>query len=101
MINLSIEHCNIVNQILDARLPGREVMAFGSRTTGGAKPYSDLDIAIMGDDPFDLRTMALLKDAFAESDLPFRVDVVQWCKISPEFKKVIQPHLECIHKAAS
>lgn len=100
MINLSIEQRNIINRILDARLPGREAMAFGSRATSSAKPYSDLDIAIMGDEPFDLRTMALLKDAFAESDLPFRVDVVQWCKISPEFKKIIQSQLQCIHKAA-
>jgi len=34
-------------------------------------------------------------------DLPFRVDVVQWCKISTEFKKVIQPQLQSIKAALS
>ena len=87
MIDISIEHKNIIRQILDEYIPDRKVMAFGSRTTPESKPYSDLDLAIMGDETVDLGTLALLKDAFAESDLPFRVDVVQWCRTSPEFKK--------------
>lgn len=94
MLDISTEQRDMVIRILDAHLPGREAMVFGSRATGSAKPYSDLDIAIMGDEPFDFRTQAFLKDTFAESDLPLGVDVVQWCKISPEFKKVIQPQLQ-------
>lgn len=71
-------------------------MVFGSRTSPTSKPYADLDLAIMGDEPVGLRTLALLKDAFAESDLSFRVDILQWCRTSPEFRKVIEPHLQSI-----
>lgn len=100
MIEISEEQFNIVCQILDNYLPGREVMAFGSRATNTAKLYSDLDIAIMGTDQVNFLTLALLKDAFSESNLPFRVDILQWCKINPEFKKVIQSQLQVIHKAS-
>jgi predicted nucleotidyltransferase len=100
MIDISEKQFSIIRQILDTFLPEREVMVFGSRTTNNTKPYSDLDIVIMGINPVDFRTLALLKDAFAESDLPFRIDVLQWCKINPEFKRVILPQLEIIKKAS-
>ena len=99
MIKISKEQLKIVNEILDDYLPTREVMAFGSRAADTSKPYSDLDIAVMGSDPVNFETLALLKDAFSESDLPFRVDILQWCRINPEFKKVIQSQLQVIHKA--
>ncbi len=98
MIKIPKEQLEIVCEILDDYLPTREVMAFGSRTTDTAKPYSDLDLAVMGEKPVDFNTLALLKDAFSESDIPFRVDILQWSRINPEFKKTIQPQLKIIHK---
>ena len=96
MIDILPEQQNIIRRILDQYIPDRKVMVFGSRTSPASKPYSDLDLAIMGDEPVELRTLALLKDAFAESDLSFRVDILQWCRTSPEFRKVIEPHLQSI-----
>jgi len=96
MIEISPEQKTIITQILDEYIPDRKVMVFGSRTSPVSKPYSDLDLAIMGDEPVELRTLALLKNAFAESDLAFRVDVLQWCRTSPEFRKVVEPHLRPI-----
>ncbi|MCD6310901.1 MAG: hypothetical protein J7M11_00360 [Elusimicrobia bacterium] len=40
-----------------------------------------------------------LKEDFEESDLPFRVDVLDWNRISDEFKKVISKQYEIIQKA--
>ncbi len=98
MNDISTEQENTIRQILDEFIPSRKVMVFGSRISPAAKPYSDLDLAIMGDEPVELSTLALLKDAFAESDLSFRVDVLQWCRTSPEFKKVMEPQLQPIHR---
>ena len=89
MVDISEEHLTIIRQILKRHIPHREVKALGSRTTGNVKPYSDLDLAVMGDKPLDLKTLALLKDDFCESDLPFRIDIIQWANTSPEFKKTI------------
>ncbi|HEC02934.1 MAG TPA: nucleotidyltransferase domain-containing protein [Phycisphaerales bacterium] len=99
MIDISPEQKDIIHKILEEHIPDRKVMAFGSRTSPEPKSYSDLDLAIMGDKVVDFGTLALLKDAFAESDLPFRVDLIQWCRTSPEFRKVIEPQLKPIDQS--
>lgn len=82
----------LVRRILTAWLPGREVRLFGSRARGTPKPYSDLDLVIMGDTPTDLSTLGQLQEAFASSDLPWRVDVVDWATTSAEFRAHITTH---------
>lgn len=77
-IDLAPEHLAVVKDILGMHVPGRRVVAFGSRVTGTAKPYSDLDLCVMGDAPLGLGLMADLRNAFAGSPLPFRVDIVEW-----------------------
>ena len=56
---------------------------FGSRATGRARPYSDLDILISSPVPLDWRARADLQDAFEASNLPFRVDVVEESRLAP------------------
>jgi len=80
----------IVRDLLRRHVPGREVWAFGSRVKGTARPYSDLDLVLLGDQPLPLSTMADLADDFTESDLPFKVDLVDWATTSPRFRKVIE-----------
>lgn len=59
MIDLLPRHLELVKKILEAHLPRVEVKVFGSRATGKAQPYSDLDL-------------------------------VDWNRVSPSFRKVIQ-----------
>jgi type I restriction enzyme S subunit len=80
----------IVRGILDRHVPAREVWAFGSRAKAAAKPFSDLDLAILGDKPLTLSTLAELADDFSESDLPFKVDIVDWATTGERFRKVIE-----------
>jgi uncharacterized protein len=56
---------------------------FGSRATGRARPYSDLDILITSPAPLDWRARADLQDAFEASNLPFRVDVIEEARLAP------------------
>ncbi len=84
------EEWAIVSGILRAFLPGREIWAFGSRATGTAKPYSDLDLALIGETPLPLDTLAALREAFSESDLPWKVDLVDWATTNATFRKVIE-----------
>jgi predicted nucleotidyltransferase len=58
-------------------VPEREVRAFGSRVTGRAWRYSDLDLVIMGAEPLPALTLARLRADFEDSDLPVRVDVLE------------------------
>lgn len=76
-IALLPEEWAIVSEILGRHLPGREVWAYGSRATARLlKKYSDLDLAIEGP-PLSLPERSALVEAFDESALPFKVDIVE------------------------
>ncbi len=83
-------HRAIVHNILQQWVPQHEVWAFGSRAKGAAKPHSDLDLAVISDQPLGWVVLARLSDAFAESDLPWRVDVVDWATTSEAFRQIIE-----------
>ena len=74
-----------VQSVLRAAAPAHEAFAFGSRVRRSSdqkplKPHADLDIALRGE-PLRPDAMFTLRDAFSESDLPFRVDVVMQCDL--------------------
>lgn len=82
----------IVLDILARHVPGVEVWAFGSRARGTAKPHSDLDLAVIAGQPLPLAQGAALAEAFAESDLPWRVDIVDWATTGEAFRRLIEHH---------
>lgn len=88
-IDVSAPAWHAVLDALARHVPGREVRVMGSRVNGRAKPFSDLDLVIMGDEPLDLRTLGQMRDAFAESNLPFAVDIVEWASASDAFRRII------------
>ena len=78
-----------VRRILQEHAPTLEVHAFGSRVAWNARETSDLDLALMTDEPLSIDRTAALRSAFTESDLPFRVDIVDWATASENFRKRI------------
>ncbi len=90
MIDIRPDHLQIVQDILKKHVPEHEVWAFGSRVKWTAKQYSDLDLCVISDKPLDFGLMSDLKDAFSESDLPWKVDVVDWATTSVSFRKIIE-----------
>jgi type I restriction enzyme S subunit len=90
LIDISPENWRIVRDILQRYVPDREVWAFGSRAKWTAKEFSDLDIAVIGEESISIGLMADLREAFQESVLPFKVDVVDWAAITPSFRKVVE-----------
>ena len=89
-VDLRPDHWAIVRRALRSHVPDREVLAFGSRATWTAKDYSDLDLAIMGEEPLSLRTVSALDEALGDSDLPFKVDVVDWARTDDAFRAIIR-----------
>jgi type I restriction enzyme S subunit len=90
-IDISPEQLDIVQAILHAHLPkGTLAWAFGSRATWTAKPFSDLDLAVEGAAPLPLEIMGDLQEAFENSDLPWRVDVIDLKSVSPEFRAIVE-----------
>ena len=89
-IDLSLEDLATVTSILRRHIPELEVRAFGSRVFGKARKTSDLDLALMTDRPLELLRLADLREAFIESDLPFKVDLVDWAAASDSFRRIIE-----------
>lgn len=89
MIQLEPKHLEIVKKILN----DFKVLAyvFGSRVKNTAKNLSDLDLCLR--DNYDKTIVRKLQDAFEESDLPFKVDIVVWSELSDGFKKHIEADL--------
>ncbi len=89
MIHLEERHLRIIQSIL-AHYP-YTFYAFGSRVQGTHKPLSDLDLCSMEDIP-ELE-LFYLKEKFEESDLPFKIDIIEWNKISQRFQAIIHDQL--------
>ena len=80
-----------VRAILDAYLPPEySASAFGSRAGGKPKPWSDLDIVLDGPAALPLTVLAALAEAFDESALPWKVDIVDRHAVSEAFGKIIE-----------
>jgi predicted nucleotidyltransferase len=89
MIDLPPDQLQTVKAILAAHVPGCEVRVFGSRVNGTARKHSDLDLAVVGPEKLSSEIIEDLREAFQESDLPIRVDVLDWNAVSEPFKKII------------
>ncbi|OOF40082.1 MULTISPECIES: nucleotidyltransferase family protein [Rodentibacter] len=90
MIDIEPKHLAIVQDILRTHLTGYEVRAFGSRVKGTARKFSDLDLVVMSEEPLSLRLFAEVSEAFSESDLPYKVDVLDWATTSESFREIIE-----------
>jgi uncharacterized protein len=100
MIDLKPTHLTEVKRILREHAPGCEVRVFGSRLNGTAGKNSDLDLVLVGSKSLDWHLLENIKDTFAESDLPFIVDVLDWHTISESFQKIIEKQYEVVQKPA-
>jgi len=87
---MTAEELGMLQSIMKRYVPNYKVWAFGSRVTGTYKPYSDLDLALVGDEPISIKTRAALSDALSESALPYKVDIVDWASTSKEFQEIIE-----------
>lgn len=86
-IDITPEQRQLVCSIFATHLPDTEVWAYGSRVHWNATPSSDLDLVAFCSDKSGL---ANCRDAFAESSLPFRVDLFLWDEIPENFQDRIK-----------
>ncbi len=98
MIDLSPKNFTLVKNILAKHLKNYEVWVFGSRVKGTARNYSDLDLVVLGDERLDLQRILAAKEAFAESDLTIRVDLINWEKLADSFRRIILEKYEVIQE---
>lgn len=89
MIQLSKNQFLEILSIIDKYFSDAEIWFFGSRISGDAKKYSDLDILIKGKEKISDATMFYVRSEFAESNLPFTIDLVDWNNTTENFRELI------------
>ncbi len=76
-VQLTPAQARTVREIFDGVVAEAQVLVFGSRATGRARPFSDLDLLVVQPPRLTWAQRAELRDRFEASDLPFKVDVVE------------------------
>lgn len=91
-LKLPAHYLKAVRAILLQQVPEYEVWAYGSRVTGGSFQASDLDLALRNplDPEVPCPQLCKLREAFIESDLPIRVDVVDWARLPESFRRQVE-----------
>ena len=83
------EEMDIIINIIKNHTIKCEVLIFGSRLKGNNHPFSDLDLAFICKKGLEFKKKISLQIAFDDSDLPYRVDIVDYNNASKEFKEII------------
>jgi predicted nucleotidyltransferase len=88
--HITPDELSTVRAILTEHLPRDvRVYVFGSRAGGKPRRFSDLDLSLEGAEPLSLIEMARLREAFEESLLPWKVDLIDRAAVSPAFGRII------------
>ena len=85
-INYQTDIRKIIFRFIDPR--EYKVFIFGSRVTGQAQKFSDYDIGIQGKKMVPGYILAMAEEALEESDIPYKVDLVDLSLVSPQFREV-------------
>ena len=70
-------------------IPPVAVWAYGSRVKGTARTNSDLDLVVFTT-PEQRSVVSELKDAIAESNIPYLVDLHVWYEVPERFREIIR-----------
>ncbi len=90
-IDIRQDQLEIVKNILNRLLPDNiKVWVYGSRARWMTEDSSDLDLALEGEDKIDSQIIGEIHHEFEESDLPYKVDIVDMATIDDSFKKIIE-----------
>ena len=91
-LDLPQKYLEQVKTLLRTHVPHAEVWAYGSRVTGSGHEASDLDLVLRNPKNLLEESSVLydLKEAFTESNLPIRVDVMDWARIPASFHREIE-----------
>lgn len=88
-IQLEARHKELVSELLHDVPTEIEILIFGSRVHGTPHRSSDLDICLKGNGPLDPRFLGALEDRLRDSLLPFKVDLLDYARATPEFRAIV------------
>ena len=88
-IDITAEQRKTVVALLASHLPNTRAWVYGSRVKWTSSPKSDLDLVVFAT-PEQTGPVSNLREAFEETNLPFRVDLFVWDEVPEQFRKTIE-----------
>ena len=88
-IDITADQRKTLLALLKRHLPNIMAWVYGSRVKWTSRPQSDLDLVVFAT-PEPKRQVSELREAFEESNLPFRVDLFIWDTVPDQFRKQIE-----------
>ncbi len=100
-IDITADQRQTLVSLLDKYLPNTQAWIYGSRVNGTSRPGSDLDMVVFSP-PEQGPEVSELREAFDESNLPFRVDLFVWDEVPEIFQEEIeQGHVALVNGAGA
>ena len=94
------EYLAKIRAIIKRLCPNAVVWAYGSRVGGDAHSGSDLDLAVKDFGQTDA-SIATLKEAFEESNIPFLIDLTEFDKLPISFQQEIEKKYIVIYRGTA
>ena len=99
-IDITTDQRKTLLALIKRHLPNTTAWVYGSRVKWTSRPQSDLDLVVFAKSDQE-RRVSDLREAFEESNLPFRVDLFVWDAVPEQFRKQIEAeHVVLVEKEA-
>lgn len=84
-----------IKKIIRKYLPAADcqIFIFGSRVTGENQRFSDVDVGILGPKMIPGHMMVKIQEELESSRIPFKIDVVDFQKVSDSFRQLALKNL--------
>jgi len=91
-LKLQPRHLNMLLELIRQYFPQAQIWAYGSRVNGDCHDASDLDLVARNPSALDqpLSDLFDFQEELVESNLPIRIDVVDWAQIPESFQQEIE-----------
>lgn len=85
----SDKYLDLVKKIILDNIPKEKfnIFLFGSRAKKYHRSGADIDVGVKGSEPLNPKIIFTIKDIIEESIVPFKVDIIDFYKVSEDFKK--------------
>jgi len=94
---MSAENMEYLLDTIGRYIPRATVWAFGSRVKGTHHPASDLDLAVHCDKETARKELPRLNEALIESDLSFKVQVLDYNRLPENMQEMIRQQYVVIY----
>ena len=96
-------YLELVKKIVLENIPKDKfnIFLFGSRAREKHRQKADIDVGVKGDTKLDKKIIWEIKDKIEESIVPYKVDIIDFIDVGPEFKEEALKDIKIWNKVES